>query len=159
MLGSRFLELVSWLNWRSRRRHESGRKKEEKHVAKSRFLEVWELLFGASFLAVQKATLGTSSGWPRARSLLQQHAASVWRRVSFGGLGAALQKQKILNSSAASAAWQLHLKLISSPCRKRRLALEPPSGAPAPSFRGKALQGKRCVTFKMLMHLELGRCI
>lgn len=27
MLGSRFLELVSWLNWRSRRRHESGRKK------------------------------------------------------------------------------------------------------------------------------------
>ena len=43
-----------------------------------------------SFLAVQKATLGTGSRWPRARSVLRYRGVSLWRGQGFGSLKAAI---------------------------------------------------------------------
>ena len=43
-----------------------------------------------SFLSVQKATLGTGSRWPRARSVLRYRGVSLWRGQGFGSLKAAI---------------------------------------------------------------------
>ena len=42
-------------------------------------MKAWELHFGAGFLSVQKATLGTGGRCPQARSVLQGHGALPFR--------------------------------------------------------------------------------
>jgi hypothetical protein len=53
------------------------------------FFRVWELLFRASFLSVQKATLGTAAAGPKTPSGLHSHGVWNWRAHSFGGQAAA----------------------------------------------------------------------
>ena len=42
-------------------------------------MKAWELHFGAGFLSVQKATLGTGGRCPQARSVLQGHGVLPFR--------------------------------------------------------------------------------
>ena len=74
--------------------HQQGGASEEK--ANTRGLGVWlsqsltfgslPAAFGACFLRLQKATLGSTSG--RCKDLLQDHGIWLWRRLTFGSLAA-----------------------------------------------------------------------
>ena len=59
-------------------------------------MKAWELHFGAGFLSVQKATLGTGGRCPQARCVLQGHGVLLFRNRPLGVCcGAALKAQEL----------------------------------------------------------------
>ena len=64
-------------------------------------LRAWELHFGAGFLSVQKATLGTGGRCPQARSVLQGHGVLLFR-IFFRNRPLELRCRAVLR------AWELH---------------------------------------------------
>ena len=82
--------------------------------------EAWQLLFAASLLSVQKATLGSTGRRSQAQTVLQQHAVWVWRRRRF--------LKRFLKPESC------FLQLVCCRFRKRRWAVRAAGPRPDPPF-------------------------